>query len=329
MPAGAGAVLVLVLVVMPAPDESSPLSTGTGKYHSPDSLAARRDCAHQRHMASTSVLDRPVAETAAQGRALPANLEAEAAFLGATLIDNRLIEELTIGLRPEHFFEPLHQASSSGLGWSKQISLRRYVESTRKRPAVSSLAAPLSRAALPRAGPACPGGWHSSLRLACPRVVSVGRETGRTALDPRRSRPLRQIGSRSCLSGSPKGRGGPSEVSRRHQPPASRDRTRSFGGTFRQDHRFTSIYDKCGGLHNSDLSIVAGPQAGKSARATISRSTEQIGCCRTRTDRQDGRRGGHVPLEIRANSWKSYYRGATVIPSEALRWAISRTISRS
>ena len=41
-------------------------------------------------------------------RALPANLEAEAAFLGAVLIDNRVLEELPVSLRPEHFFEPLH-----------------------------------------------------------------------------------------------------------------------------------------------------------------------------------------------------------------------------
>ena len=58
-------------------------------------------------MASTSVLDRPVAETSA-GRALPANLEAEAAFLGAVLIDNRVLEELPVPLQPAHFFEPLH-----------------------------------------------------------------------------------------------------------------------------------------------------------------------------------------------------------------------------
>ncbi|MFL0355515.1 replicative DNA helicase [Erythrobacter sp. GH1-10] len=42
-------------------------------------------------------------------RKLPSNLEAEAAFLGAVLIDNRVIEELQTPIRPDHFFEPLHQ----------------------------------------------------------------------------------------------------------------------------------------------------------------------------------------------------------------------------
>ena len=41
-------------------------------------------------------------------RALPANIEAEAAFLGALMIDNRLVEDVQLRLRPEHFFEPIH-----------------------------------------------------------------------------------------------------------------------------------------------------------------------------------------------------------------------------
>ena len=45
---------------------------------------------------------------AAEPRALPANIEAEAAFLGAVLIDNRVIEELPKQLTPDHFFEPVH-----------------------------------------------------------------------------------------------------------------------------------------------------------------------------------------------------------------------------
>src|ERR1043166_1758435 len=40
---------------------------------------------------------------------LPANVAAEAAPLGAVLIDNRIVEEMATALRPEHFFEPLHQ----------------------------------------------------------------------------------------------------------------------------------------------------------------------------------------------------------------------------
>ena len=56
-------------------------------------------------MAETDLITRPD-EIAA--RALPSNVEAEAAFLGAALIDNRVIEELNTPLRPEHYFEPVH-----------------------------------------------------------------------------------------------------------------------------------------------------------------------------------------------------------------------------
>ena len=39
---------------------------------------------------------------------LPQNIEAEAALLGALMIDNRLVEDVQMKLRTEHFFEPLH-----------------------------------------------------------------------------------------------------------------------------------------------------------------------------------------------------------------------------
>ncbi len=39
---------------------------------------------------------------------LPQNIEAEAALLGALMIDNRLVEDVQLKLRPHHFFEPLH-----------------------------------------------------------------------------------------------------------------------------------------------------------------------------------------------------------------------------
>ena len=42
------------------------------------------------------------------GRSLPSNIEAEAAFLGAVLIDNRVIEELQTPIGPQHFHAPIH-----------------------------------------------------------------------------------------------------------------------------------------------------------------------------------------------------------------------------
>src|SRR4028119_256060 len=45
---------------------------------------------------------------APEAAALPHNVEAEAALLGALMIDNRLAEDIQLKLRPDHFFEPLH-----------------------------------------------------------------------------------------------------------------------------------------------------------------------------------------------------------------------------
>ena len=55
-----------------------------------------------------------IAESASEPapQALPQNVEAEAALLGALMIDNRLVEDVQLKLRPDHFFEPLHQTIS-------------------------------------------------------------------------------------------------------------------------------------------------------------------------------------------------------------------------
>ena len=39
---------------------------------------------------------------------LPHNIEAEAALLGALMIDNRVAEDVQLKVRAEHFFEPVH-----------------------------------------------------------------------------------------------------------------------------------------------------------------------------------------------------------------------------
>src|SRR3569832_1260745 len=51
-----------------------------------------------------------IAESASESgtQLLPQNVEAEAALLGALMIDNRLVEDVQLKLKPHHFFEPLH-----------------------------------------------------------------------------------------------------------------------------------------------------------------------------------------------------------------------------
>ena len=50
----------------------------------------------------------PVPDTASETR-LPRNVEAEAALLGALMIDNRIVEDVQMDLRAQHFYEPLHR----------------------------------------------------------------------------------------------------------------------------------------------------------------------------------------------------------------------------
>src|SRR3954447_25376716 len=63
---------------------------------------------HQRRSLAMAEVIR-IAESASEAPpALPQNVEAEAALLGALMIDNRLVEDVQLKLKPLHFFEPLH-----------------------------------------------------------------------------------------------------------------------------------------------------------------------------------------------------------------------------
>src|SRR5438876_12304127 len=50
----------------------------------------------------------------ASNPSLPQNIEAEAALLGALMIDNRLVEDVQLKLRAEHFYEPAWAYLRSG-----------------------------------------------------------------------------------------------------------------------------------------------------------------------------------------------------------------------
>jgi replicative DNA helicase len=60
------------------------------------------------------VTDRRIKQTAAPEeepayRMLPRNLEAEQGLLGALMLDNRALEQVSYVLRPYHFHTPVHQ----------------------------------------------------------------------------------------------------------------------------------------------------------------------------------------------------------------------------
>lgn len=234
-------------------------------------------------MADQDLLDRPATDAPA-GRALPANLEAEAAFLGAVLIDNRLIEELAIALRPEHFFEPLHARIFERVLVlvDKQmivtpVTLKPYFETD---PAMTELGGTqyLARLTADGQGLLAPRELAQQIYdLALLReLVSVGRELVEGALDTSEEvEPMRQIEeAEAALFRVAEGASGSSEAESFRGATSKalemiETAINSGGHVSGKTTGFTSINDKCGGLHNSDLIILAGrPGMGKTSLAT-------------------------------------------------------------
>jgi len=218
------------------------------------------------------------------GRALPANLEAEAAFLGAVLIDNGLIEELTVPLRPDHFHAPLHRRLYERVTQlvDRQmvvtpVTLKPYFESDE---ALAELGGTsyLARLTADGQGLLAPRELAQQIYdLALLReLVSVGRELVENALDTSEEvEPMRQIEEAEArLFEVAEGASGTSDAESFRGASSKaleliETAINSGGHVSGKTTGFTSINDKCGGLHDSDLIILAGrPGMGKSSLAT-------------------------------------------------------------
>src|SRR5688572_19958756 len=237
-------------------------------------------------MASTDTLDRPATESAAgpAGRALPANLEAQAAFLGAILIDNRLLEELPVPLQAAHFFEVLRARIFERVTvlLDKQlvvtpVTLKPYFETD---PAIVELGGTgyLARLTADGHGLLAPRELAQQIYdLALLReLVSVGRELVEHALDTSEDvEPMKQIEeAEASLFRVAEGAAGTSEAesfrgATNKALEMIETAINSGGHVSGKTTGFTSVNDKCGGLHNSDLIILAGrPGMGKTSLAT-------------------------------------------------------------
>ena len=236
---------------------------------------------------ATQTLDRPVTDapgSGGAGRALPANLEAEAAFLGAVLIDNRVLEELPVPVQPGHFFEPLHARIFERIQvlLDKQmvvtpVTLKPYFETD---PAIVELGGTgyLARLTADGHGLLAPRELAQQIYdLALLReLVSVGRELVENALDTSEEvEPMKQIEeAEAALFRVAEGAAGASEAesfrgATNKALEMIETAINSGGHVSGKTTGFTSINEKCGGLHNSDLIILAGrPGMGKTSLAT-------------------------------------------------------------
>jgi len=227
-----------------------------------------------------------IAESASEpsAQALPQNAEAEAALLGALMIDNRLVEDVQLKLRPDHFFEPLHGRIYESI--LRMTDANRVANPVTLRPlfeadeAIKEVGGPAYLAQLTGSGAAVIGARDFAQQiydLALLRaLIGVGRDLVEGALDTSEDvAPLAQIERAETELYKVAEEGG-AEGRARSFGEAAMDSIRNAeaalnrgGGLTGITSGFTGLNSRIGGLQRSDLVIVAGrPGMGKTALAT-------------------------------------------------------------
>jgi replicative DNA helicase len=215
---------------------------------------------------------------------LPQNVEAEAALLGALMIDNRLAEDIQLKLCPDHFFEPLHGRIYEQI--LKLIDRNMIASPVTLRPLfevdeeMKELGGPSYLAQLTGSGAAIIGARDFAEQiydLALLRaLIGVGRGMVEQALDTSEEvDPKGQIeNAESALYRVAEEGGGEGTVksfaeATRLAVALAEKALNTGGGLSGVTTGFDSINVRTGGLHHSDLVILAGrPGMGKTALAT-------------------------------------------------------------
>ena len=220
----------------------------------------------------------------AQGRTLPANLEAEAAFLGAVLIDNKVIEELTVALRPDHFHAPVHQRIYERVlklidrnATASPVTLKPYFDGDES---FKELGGTTYLAQLTADGQGLLASRELSQQIydlaLLRQLVSVGRELVEDALDTSDDvAPLEMIAqAEASLYAVAEGEASTSQATDFRSASLvalklAEAAMNSGGGLSGKTTGLEVIDEKTAGLHNSDLIILAGrPGMGKTSLAT-------------------------------------------------------------
>ncbi|MCL6729612.1 replicative DNA helicase [Sphingomonas hankyongi] len=233
-------------------------------------------------MAQVVHLAESASESAVQ--ALPQNVEAEAALLGALMIDNRLIEDVQLKLRPQHFFEPLHARIYEAIlrltdknMVANPVTLKPLFDSDE---AMKQVGGPAYLAQLTGSGAAVIGARDFAVQiydLALLRaLVGVGRDLVEGALDTSEEvAPLAQIERaetelyKVAEEGGAEGKAKSFAEATREALEMAEKALNSGGHLSGFTTGLEALNSKIGGLHKSDLIIVAGrPGMGKSALGT-------------------------------------------------------------
>ena len=227
---------------------------------------------------------RLVAAQDAAEKSLPRNVEAEAALLGALMIDNRIAEDVQLKLRAEHFFEPVHGRIYEAIlklldrnMVANPVTLKPLLDADES---LKELGGPAYLAQLTGNGAALIGARDFATQiydLALLReLVGVGRELVEKALDTSEDvDPLGQIEAAEVALyrvSEGEGEGGSVKSFLQASTMAVQVAERAFssGGHLSGiTTGLTGVNEKIGGLHNSDLMILAGrPGMGKTSLAT-------------------------------------------------------------
>jgi replicative DNA helicase len=215
---------------------------------------------------------------------LPQNLEAEAALLGALMIDNRLVEDVVTKLKPEHFADPLHgriyasvlTLAARGMA-ATPVTLKPLFDAD---PAMIELGGPGYLATLTQNGAALLAARDFASQiydLALLReLIRVGRDMVTEASDTSHDiEPIRQIEAAEMALYKVAEAGevqGAVKTFREAamEAVAQADRAKRSGGHLSgYTTGLTGLNEKMGGLHKSDLLILAGrPAMGKTSLAT-------------------------------------------------------------
>ncbi|MBC7987194.1 MAG: replicative DNA helicase [Sphingomonadaceae bacterium] len=216
--------------------------------------------------------------------ALPHNIEAEAALLGALMIDNRLAIDIQLQLRPEHFHEPVHGRIYEAIlrladrdMIASPVTLRPLFEGDE---ALAELGGPGYLARLTESGAALIGARDFARQiydLALLReLIGVGRDLVEKATDTSEDiDPEKQIEEAELALYRVAEQGGEQRKAREFKHAAAEAirmaeaALNSGGHVSGLTTGFDSINRQLGGLQKSDLLIIAGrPGMGKTALAT-------------------------------------------------------------
>jgi replicative DNA helicase len=215
---------------------------------------------------------------------LPHNVEAEAALLGALMIDNRLVEDVQVKLRPDHFHDPVHSRIYEQIlrmvdrnMVANPVTLRPMFESDQE---LKQLGGPAYLAQLTGSGAALIGARDFATQiydLALLRaLIGVGRDMVEKAVDTSQEVDpksqieqaevaLYRVAEEGGETGSVKSFGQATRMAVEQAERALNSGGHVSGVTTGLD----SVNAKLGGLHPSDLIILAGrPGMGKTSLAT-------------------------------------------------------------